>query len=87
MQRQYNGLTGGGGNEKNRNGSPTLQNHVDPSKDTGREMEADGFLIRHDYQEVPPRVEYTLSALGASFIDVIRYMKQWGERNLPDCAG
>ena len=52
-----------------------------------RELEADGFLLRHDFHEVPPRVEYTLSALGASFIDVIRYMKQWGERNLPDCAG
>ena len=48
-----------------------------------RELEADGFLIRHDYKEIPPRVEYTLSELGMSFIDVIRYMKQWGERNLP----
>ena len=51
-----------------------------------RELEADGFLIRHDYKEIPPRVEYTLSELGMSFIDVIRYMKQWGERNLPDCT-
>ena len=48
-----------------------------------RELEADGFLIRHDYKEIPPRVEYTLSELGMSFSDVIRYMKQWGERNLP----
>ena len=48
-----------------------------------RELEADGFLIRHDYKEIPPRVEYTLSELGMSFIGVIRYMKQWGERNLP----
>ena len=48
-----------------------------------RELEADGFLIRHDYKEIPPKVEYTLSELGMSFIDVIRYMKQWGERNLP----
>ncbi len=48
-----------------------------------RELEADGFLIRHDYKEIPPRVEYTLSELGMSFIDVIRCMKQWGERNLP----
>ena len=47
-----------------------------------RELEADGFLIRHDYKEIPPRVEYTLSELGMSFIDVIRYMKQWGEQNL-----
>lgn len=47
-----------------------------------RELEADGFLIRHDFKEIPPRVEYTLSDLGQSFIDVIDYMKKWGERNL-----
>ena len=51
-----------------------------------RELEADGFLIRHDFQEIPPRVEYTLSELGMSFVDVIRYMKKWGEHNLPDCT-
>lgn len=49
-----------------------------------RELEADGFLIRHDFKEIPPRVEYTLSDLGVRFIDVLRYMKAWGERNLPD---
>ncbi len=49
-----------------------------------RELEADGFLIRHDFQEIPPRVEYTLSDLGKSFMDVINYMKQWGDHNLPD---
>ena len=49
-----------------------------------RELEADGFLLRHDFQEIPPRVEYTLSNPGLSFIDVIAYMKAWGDRNLPD---
>ena len=49
-----------------------------------RELESDGFLIRHDFQEIPPRVEYTLSELGTSFMDVLRYMKAWGERNLPE---
>ena len=49
-----------------------------------RELEADGFLIRHDFKEIPPRVEYTLSDLGESFVDVIDYMKTWGDHNLPD---
>ncbi len=49
-----------------------------------RELEADGFLLRHDFQEVPPHVEYALTALGESFMDVIAYMKQWGEQNLAD---
>lgn len=47
-----------------------------------RELEADGFINRHDYQEVPPRVEYTLTELGESFISVLNYMKAWGEENL-----
>lgn len=47
-----------------------------------RELEADGFLIRHDFGEIPPRVEYTLSDLGKSFMDVISYMKAWGDQNL-----
>ena len=49
-----------------------------------RELEADGFLIRHDFHEVPPRVEYTLTELGRSFMDVIAYMKEWGDHNLKD---
>ncbi len=49
-----------------------------------RELEADGFLIRHDFHEVPPRVEYSLTDLGESFMDVISYMKAWGEKNLPE---
>ena len=49
-----------------------------------RELEADGFLIRHDFKEIPPRVEYTLSDLGRSFMGVIDYMKTWGDQNLPE---
>ena len=44
--------------------------------------EADGFIIRHDYKEVPPHVEYHLTDLGKSFIPVFEHMKQWGEENL-----
>ena len=47
-----------------------------------RELEADGFIIRHDFHEVPPRVEYTLTELGNSFLSVLDYMKEWGEENL-----
>lgn len=47
-----------------------------------RELEKDGFLIRHDFDEVPPHVEYTLTELGESFLDVLDYMKDWGEKQL-----
>ena len=41
-----------------------------------RELEADGFITRYDYKEVPPRVEYNLTDLGKSFIPVFEHMKQ-----------
>ena len=47
-----------------------------------RELEADGFLVRHDFGEVPPRVEYTLTPLGKSFLSVLDWMKAWGDENL-----
>ena len=37
-----------------------------------RELEADGFLHREVYPEVPPRVEYTLTAMGESFLPVLK---------------
>ncbi len=49
-----------------------------------RELESDGFISRHDFKEVPPHVEYTLTDLGRSFIPVLEYMKKWGEENLTD---
>lgn len=47
-----------------------------------RELEAEGFLHRQDFQEVPPRVEYSLTELGESFMEVLDFMKAWGEKNL-----
>mgnify|MGYP000047088919 FL=1 len=49
-----------------------------------RELEADGFISRFNYKEVPPRVEYSLTQLGKSFIPVLEVMKAWGENNLPE---
>ncbi|WP_428770224.1 winged helix-turn-helix transcriptional regulator [Treponema sp. HNW] len=47
-----------------------------------RELEADGFLLRHDYKEIPPRVEYSLTETGKSFMKVLKAMQKWGEDNL-----
>ncbi len=46
------------------------------------ELEADGLLIRTVYAQVPPRVEYSLSARGRSLEPVILALKEWGDRNL-----
>lgn len=47
-----------------------------------RELETDGFILRHDFCEVPPRVEYSLTELGKSFLTVLDCMKDWGDKNL-----
>lgn len=44
-----------------------------------REMEANGLVTRKVYAEVPPRVEYTLTALGYSLKPVLDAMWSWGE--------
>ena len=50
-----------------------------------RELEGDGFISRYIYQEIPPKVEYSLTDLGKSFIPVLKSMKQWSQNNL--CPG
>lgn len=44
---------------------------------TLKEMETDGLLRRHDYGEIPPRVDYSLTALGRSLDPVLQAMEQW----------
>ena len=43
-----------------------------------RELEADGLVIRTVYAEVPPRVEYRLSAKGETLRPIIAALKAWG---------
>jgi DNA-binding HxlR family transcriptional regulator len=47
-----------------------------------RELEADGLVVRTVYAEVPPRVEYALSASGESLAPVIAALKAWGKANI-----
>ena len=44
---------------------------------TLKEMEADRLLIRRDYGEIPPRVDYSLTELGRSLEPVLQAMEQW----------
>ena len=43
------------------------------------QMEDSGLLTRTVYPEVPPRVEYTLTELGASLRPVLEALRDWGE--------
>lgn len=44
-----------------------------------RQMEKHGLLTRMVYAEVPPRVEYELTELGASLKPVLDTLRWWGE--------
>ena len=44
-----------------------------------RELEQDGFLHREVYKEIPPKVEYSLTTFGESFIPVLQTMMEWSE--------
>lgn len=44
-----------------------------------RAMEENGLLTRTVYAEVPPRVEYALTATGRSLKPVLDAMGAWGE--------
>lgn len=47
-----------------------------------RELEADGFVERRIYPQVPPRVEYRLTQHGRSLAPVISALKAWGDAHI-----
>lgn len=46
-----------------------------------REFEADGVISRHDHQEVPPRVDYTMTAFGQTLAAALVPLCAWGEEH------
>lgn len=44
-----------------------------------KELERDGLVNRKVYRQVPPKVEYSLTDLGKSFIPVLNSMFEWGK--------
>ncbi|MGC5035184.1 winged helix-turn-helix transcriptional regulator [Streptomyces sp. DT190] len=47
-----------------------------------REMEADGLVHREAYDEVPPRVEYSLTPRGASLNEALEPLGAWGRTHV-----
>lgn len=52
-----------------------------------RELEADGIVHREVYKEVPPRVEYSLTARGRALEPVLLTMHAWAEQHLVELTG
>ena len=46
-----------------------------------KEMEEDRLILRREYPQIPPKVEYSLSERGKSLMKVLDQLCLWGEEN------
>jgi DNA-binding HxlR family transcriptional regulator len=46
-----------------------------------RQMEVSGLLLRKDYQEVPPKVEYSVTPFGRELGKLMAPLSAWGDKN------
>ena len=51
---------------------------------TLRTLEEDGFVCREVFPEVPPRVEYSLTARAHSFLPLVENMINWAKENMDE---
>lgn len=49
---------------------------------TLKELEADKLVHREEYQQIPPKVEYSLTERGKSLIPILNAICDWGEENV-----
>lgn len=49
-----------------------------------KELESEEIVLRNEYPQVPPKVEYSLSDKGESLIPLIAFMCNWGEKYSPN---
>jgi DNA-binding HxlR family transcriptional regulator len=42
-----------------------------------REMESDGLVIREEFKEIPPRVEYSLTEKGLALLPILYQLEEW----------
>jgi DNA-binding HxlR family transcriptional regulator len=52
-------------------------------RDSLRELERDGIVVRQEFVAVPPHVEYSLTELGATLCEPARAIRAWAEKNGP----
>ncbi|WP_459481842.1 winged helix-turn-helix transcriptional regulator [Clostridium saccharoperbutylacetonicum] len=47
-----------------------------------KELENEKILLRKEYPQIPPKVEYSLAPKGQSLIPIVRDMCKWGKENI-----
>lgn len=51
---------------------------------TLRTLESDGYVVRSVYAEVPPRVEYALTARAESLLPIVRTLIDWAQSHMAE---
>ncbi len=46
-----------------------------------KELEKDGLIVRKEYPQIPPKVEYSLSDRGKSLMPILDGLCEWGDKN------
>ncbi|ABV61806.1 winged helix-turn-helix transcriptional regulator [Bacillus pumilus] len=46
-----------------------------------KDLEADGMIIRKEYPQVPPKVEYSLTYKAETLLPILEQLCDWGEKN------
>lgn len=49
-----------------------------------KELEASGIILRKEYPQIPPKVEYSLTEKGTTLIPVLDQMCYWGQIHQPE---
>ena len=48
-----------------------------------KELDAANLINRKEYQQIPPKVEYSLSEQGKTLLPILNLMCEWGKKNHP----
>ncbi len=48
-----------------------------------KELERNGIILRTEYPQVPPKVEYSLSETGKTLMPILAAFCQWGHAHMP----
>ena len=48
-----------------------------------KELEAEQLIYRNEYHQIPPKLAYSLSEKGKTFIPILQLMAEWGTKHKP----
>ena len=49
-----------------------------------KELQAGGIVERRDFKEIPPKIEYSLTAFGQTFAETLKPLCAWGTEHMTE---